>query len=236
MNLGKLINLIVVCIVIYILFIIVRFLILPDIQVGPGEGMPPSMITQNIWGSATSVALMIFTGIVVGLLIIWMIYQVIRRIPLIGKIIIKKVPPFSALQASGIFGLFDNVFGIIFSRMPLPTRFVKFVQALVQFGGRSSGFIYGSLSGMMPPDKSNTKAKPKDTSKPEDPNFTQSDQNYMQDQLQMCFEENILEITPEMSPADKKTAKLQNELARTTCRTKQLQIYLDTITSKLPTN
>ena len=69
-------------------------------------------------------------------LIIKVIKNVLGRIPLVGKIIKKvalKIPPFPDFEHSGLEGLFDGIFGIVFSRAGIRQRFKNLAYAIGAF-------------------------------------------------------------------------------------------------------
>lgn len=234
MNLGKTIQLCIAFIVAVFAFNFISLFILPQIKVGI-PSLPPVEIMKTGYSILNSAFIQISGYIILVLLIVWVLYKIIVKIPLIGKIIIKKVPIFSACKNSGLFGLFDNLLGVIFSRASLPDRFVRLFKGLIDFSKNSIGFLVTTTSDMLPTfnTKSVDKTKPK-PKKSSDPSFIPSDNDYIQDQLQMCLEENLIEITPDMTDADKKYAKIQNQTTNTTCKTKQLQVIMENMSWKLP--
>jgi len=173
---------------------------------------------------------------IILLLLLWVIYKVVRKIPLIGKIIIKKVPLFGACNSSGIFGFFDTMNGIVYSRDSSKNKFIRLCKGIIEFLGKGTGFLYQTAQDNMPIDHGGNDdgTEKKKVVKTTDPSFTQSDNEYMQDQLQMCLEENLIEVTPDMSQSDVQYANLQNQNTRTMCRTKQLQVLMDSISQKMP--
>jgi len=234
MDLGKMIRLAIAFVVFVILITIARYAVLPPLKVGI-PALPPVQIMDTAFQTFMSICQQFMGYIIIVLIIIWLLYKIISKIPLIGKIIIKKIPVFSACKNSGIFGLFDNIFGIIFSRATIPDRFMRFGRAVTDFTKSSVTYLAKTSNDMLPifDSKSVDKTKPKPV-KTTDPSFIPSDNDYLQDQLQMCLEENIIQVTPDMTDADKKYVALQNQSTLTLCKTKQLRVIMDNMSWKLP--
>jgi hypothetical protein len=145
MNFLKMIRLAIAFVVGFILMMLFRLLILPRLKV-----FFPSLPPSEFWGPITSIIIeggkQAVPYILAAFFFFYIVYKVINkvvcRIPIVGKIVCKivnKTPPFPEFKKSGIFGLFDGISGIIFSRKSLKDR-VK------DLGLAIAGFIEGSFT------------------------------------------------------------------------------------------
>lgn len=233
-NFQKIINQIIAFCVVVIFLTFARYLVLPHMKVGV-PSLPPTEATDNSWQSAMGGAIQ-FTGwAILIFLILWIIYKILRMIPIFGPIAIKALSfIFTPCRRSGIFGLFDMIFGVIFSFLPLPDRLANIVRGLFDFSKNSIGFIINSTADLAPSiDISFNPSMPKRKDDESSKKITSSDDEYILNQYNMCLNENLIPITSEMSENDKSYAISKNQTSRTLCMTKRFQAITDTILMKI---
>lgn len=131
MNFLKMIRLGIAFIVIFTFILIIRWTVLPHLKVF-FHALPPAPIMEGIWSAAIGTGMQIMPYILATFVVLYFLYKIISKIKLIGKIILK-IPPFPDIKRSGLIGLFDGIFGIIFSRDSIPKRFQRLAYAIGAF-------------------------------------------------------------------------------------------------------
>lgn len=232
MNFQKIINLTIAFCTFVIFVTFARFIVLPHMKVGL-PALEPNEITETGWDSALNGSIQLVGWAMLIFFILWVIYQILRKIPLIGKLIIKSLGfIFNPCRSSGIFGLIDMVVGVVFSRMSLPDRAARIVRGLMDFSQNSVGFLINS-SGDVINSINIPKGKKKRQEDELDKKINDADTQYINNQYNMCLEENLIEITPDMVGNDKNYIISKNQTTRTICKTKQLQSIMDNIVMKI---
>lgn len=131
MNILKLIRLAIAFVVMFTMVLILRWTVLPHLKVF-AHALTPTPFWEGLWSTAVGVGMQLMPIILTVFVIIYFLYKIISKIPLIGKIIIK-IPPFPEFRRSGLIGLFDGIFGIIFSRDSISKRFQRLAYAIGAF-------------------------------------------------------------------------------------------------------
>ena len=236
-------------VVLCVVFFVGRWIILPPMKV-----FFPSLKPEPFWlglsNSITAACHQAIPYILIPLAILYLIYKVISKIPLIGKILVR-IPPFPDLRRSGIIGLFDGLFGIIFSRASMKDRLKNFARSILQFV--QAGFknsvdtvdsvfkIKNKLSRLNPkikiPDSINLTGGSKyyddkpDTDPITNPLMT-DEQREIDDKYQLCVYDNTVKITPDMKPEDISYYETQNQIETIKCKVNKVQTSLSFITNK----
>lgn len=232
-NFQKAINLVIAFCVFVIFITFARHLVLPHMKVGI-PALPPNEIMESGWNSALNASLQFVGYAMIFFFILWVLYQILRKIPLIGKLIIKALGfIFNPCRSSGIFGLFDMIVGTVFSRMTLPERGSRIVRGLMDFSKNTVGFLINSAGDVVPNIDLSGKGKKKRKNDELDKKITNSDNEYINNEYNMCLQENLLEIVPDMTSDDKSFAIVKNQTTKTICKTKQLQAIMDNIVMKI---
>lgn len=236
-------------VVLDVVFLVARWLIIHPVKVFL-PSLKPEPFWVNLTNSLTAVAHQTLPYVLIPLVILYFIYKAISKIPLIGKILVR-IPPFPDLRRSGIIGLFDGLFGIIFSRASMKDRFKNFVRAILQFV--QAGFknsvdtvdnvfkIKNKLNRLNPkikiPDSINLTGDTKyyddkpDTDPTTNPLMT-DEQREVDDKYQLCVYENTVKITPDMKPEDISYYQTQNTIETIKCKANKLQTSLSFVTNK----
>lgn len=228
MNMGTaMINLIVISMICYIAWMLFRIILIPSDDIFL-PALEPREATRTAWNNTLSYAIFGFAVCLAVLVVLYIAYKIISAIPLIGKIIIKKVPPFGALKSSGLIRLFDRLLGVIFSFDSIGKRFKRLGEALFGFMKDNGSFMKETISAIVHKSKLPDKEPPPSVPKPSknelnaNPdltvNLSPSEQNIIQDKYQQCMEENIIPITKSMSGSDLTYAKQKNKATEALCQ------------------
>ena len=248
MNILQAIRIGIALVVLIVSYLAFRWLILPHMKVF-FPSLPPGPFWISISNAFTAVCHQAIPFILIPLVVLYFLYKIISKIPLIGKILIR-IPPFPDLKRSGVIGLFDGIFGIIFSRRSLKDRFINLAQSIL-------GFIQGSfknsadaiddafhiknkLNAFNPklkiPDSISLttstvyQPSPDDNAPVENPLMT-DEQKEVDDKYQMCLKQNVKVITPDMSQDDIQYYTNQNSIESVRCQVQKLQTSLSFVTN-----
>jgi hypothetical protein len=225
----------------YILFLIIRTPILPMTRIGPGT-LPPVEITLKIWNITLSLLLSLFIWVALIIVIFYVLYKTIKRVlkktkSLIVAIICKvllNTSPFPQFVKSGLFTLIDKLINIITTRATISGRLVKVGKAIGYFVYDASAFELETAKEGAQEMINTGKSNISNTNENDTSSFlTQNDENLVQNQYDQCIEENIIDISPDLSGVDRTTAIVKNGSMRTICKAKQLQSYIDIISYRL---
>lgn len=233
MNFFKIIDLIILFVVIYLLVMIGRWFVLPHLKVFPN--IPP----QWLWTSIVNVILYIFNAIfhyiLMALLIIYILWLIIKKFvpnfPIPFKKILLRLPPFYPLDKAGVLPLIDNVRKILFSKMPMSSRFKRAGRAIGGFLASSTMYVFQKI-GVKPPTSQYSQGK-SGGSKTKDSIFTQQEELEVQEAYLQCIEQSTIPITPDMPSTEKSALNLRNQQNTLICKANQLQIYARIAEDKL---
>lgn len=170
---------------------------------------------------------------------LWAVYCIIEMcVPGIFLAMIGwTFTPFSELRDAGIFALFDGVLGPLtglYSKGDPPTL----PQAIIEFIQKGAHFIV-MTSGIDDKDKlddpTQTPERQESYKNTRQVDRTVSDdiQMSIDDRLQQCLEENLINITKDMSIGDVYKAKTQNQSVALKCKLQQIQMSLNTMASRI---
>ena len=127
----KIIRLAIAFVIMFTMILILRWTVLPHLKVFV-HALTPTPFWEGLWSTLIGIGMQLMPYILATFVIIYFLYKIISKIPLIGKIILK-IPPFPEFRRSGLIGLFDGIFGIIFSRDSIPKRFQRLAYAIGSF-------------------------------------------------------------------------------------------------------
>ena len=242
MNVLTLIHYAVVYIVGFVSFLFGRWLVLPSVKIFiPGLGN--DALTQS-YDAALTVNLTMLGIVLAVLVVLYIIYQILRRIfPF--NFFIGKITPFKELRRSGIFGLFDSLIGAFFSRGSFATRVTRvlrgignFVRGNFEMVGETTREI---LTAAGVPDPNKRSPKPRYTDPPPPPEneptekspFSEDEQKQTNEEFQQCLEENTVVVTQDMTDSDKKQADVQNTFVQVKCKVKAFQSAMNIFAFKV---
>lgn len=243
MNIMKILHYIIVFIVGFVCFLFIRLLVLPCLKIFiPGLG---NEALTKAYDSAIEASFTVLGHIAAALLVLYLIYQVLRRIFPIN-LFINKIPPFRELRRSGLFGLLDALLGAFFSRGTFATRVKRFSKALGNFilsnmtmMGETTKEILHDLGVPEPkvhitlPSSKQPPAPPPQDSVQDNPAFSEEDTNNANEQYQQCLEENTTVITADMTDNEKRQASIANATLSIQCKIKAMQSLLNIFAYKV---
>jgi hypothetical protein len=249
-------------VIIFTVILILRWTVLPHLKVF-FHALPPAPLWEGIWNLMIGVGQQLMPYILVVFVFIYFIIKfinnVLGRIPLVGKVIKRvamRVPPLPDFNRSGLVGLFDGIFGIVFSRDSIKVRIQKlgyaigaFIEQNINYSVQTTDEVLG-ITPML--NKFNSKLKIPDTvsvnvtngkgnefiketpdSSANEPDPILSDeQREIDDKYQQCISENIQPVLPDMSKDDIEYIKNQNQLAQVRCKVKKVQNSISFMTNK----
>jgi hypothetical protein len=250
MGFLKIIRLGIAFCVIFTFILIIRWTVLPHLKVFV-HALPPTHLWKGAWDVAISAGMQLMPYIITTFVILYFIYKIVSKIPIIGKIIVK-IPPFPDLKRSGIFNLLDGLFGIIFSRSSLKDRLHRFayaigafIEANFKFAADTTDEVLGITDKInrlnnkikiptsinLTNGKGSTDLESEEITAVENP-LLSDEQREVSDKYQQCIAENIEQLTPDMSKEDKAHFINRNRITQIQCKAQKLQTSLSFITNK----
>ena len=196
--------------------------------------LAPRQVTGSIWTATMRLADYAFIAILVLLLTLWYLYNILKRIPIIGSIV-RKTTPFKELRRSGIFDLFDAIVDIFASGFS-PRAFKQFGQAVggfllasYEFAGDVTGLGFnrgGGRAGGEPvapatPGVGTAERNAKDDGM-EGRTFTEAERAQLRDEYLACLERNTTPFDPDAGTVEGLMSKVANSSTRTRCSMEQI--------------
>ena len=233
------IHLAVLFITIYILWAILRWIVLPHLKVFPY--IPPQAVLVPAYNILTAIATAIFHWVLAILVCIYIIWYIINTyvpemilfFPVRGMLL--AIEPFPALTRAGILPYMDKIRKILFSVMPFKQRMQSTFTATQEFFDTSIRHVLLSLRSevhIAPPNinisTSSSSASAAAAAASQTPDQRYQDQE--SDELfQQCIEENTTPVEPDATLGDRLYAATQNSGVRTICAVRRLQTYANII-------
>lgn len=231
--LRKLIDYFVLFIVLYLIWQIMRILVLPNLEIFPH--LEPLELWLPLYGLVLTVCHYITIGVIVLLLCLYVAWLVVR---LLFGFNLKRVPPWKQLSQAGLLQLIHAIFGIIFSKLSLKDRLKNVVKRIGMFLVGSYFYAVSTIMG---------KAKQKGINIP-DPaklmetrektpqeienekisamsTFSSDERRDIQERYLQCVEEQSDVVYPEMTNIQKAEVLTKNERVATTCKLQSFQGY-----------
>lgn len=233
MNIMKIIHYIMVYMVGFIAIVFIRLLVLPPILIFlPGLRTPA---ITHAWEGIMHAASSVMGYIVAAILVLWIVYEVLRRIFPIS-LFIGKMSPFKELKQSGLFGLISDVVGIVASGDSIKNRILRLGRSIGMFVKNNITMLSNETKALLGIKVPRAAPVPP-TADPEDETsdspFTSDDQARMSEEYQQCVEENTTIITPNMSSSDVATANLHNSTVPAICKVKSFQSGMNIFASRV---
>lgn len=248
MGLYQLIASAILFVVLYLLWAIGRWLVLPYplLQVFPN--IPPRPLWNLVYAVASGAATALFWIVLTALLILYVVYVMIRKYaPRIFGIrsTLMRLTPFGELRASGIFPLFDNIFGVIFSSAPLRRRLTRTFRSTGEFLVQGTAWSYYVINRKPPPPWMKALLRREkelfrlngDTSiqsgnftstpvvqPPENPaNLSKKEVEYVNEMHRQCMEEKTVSVDPTKSALERTRQIIQNTNAGIQCNMQRIE-------------
>ena len=238
MDFGQVIKIMILFIVGYLFFQIGRWIVFPHLKIFPY--IPPTFIWTTLYSIVVYIANAIFHWILIALIIIWIIWHIIKDymidFPIPLKTILLNLSPFKPLENAGVFGLMDNVKGILTGGGSPKDRFFQAGSTIGDFLSASGQYILSSardLTGGTSGKTININLSGGNTSEgapPADNGFFTTDETRQIDQeYERCILEENIPIYPEMSRFEQLVATTKNNNYALKCRLKTFDAYKNLI-------
>ena len=98
----KIIRLAIAFVIMFTMILILRWTVLPHLKVFV-HALTPTPFWEGLWSTLIGIGMQLMPYILATFVIIYFLYKIISKIPLIGKIILK-IPPFPEFRRSGLIG------------------------------------------------------------------------------------------------------------------------------------
>ena len=230
MNIQSFINTCIAFCVFVILWTVLSIFVLPHMT---GTIGIPSLEPKEVWGPVYAVLSKMAEYITVIMItvffLLYIIYKIINGLPGILKDMIGWTwSPFKELKSAGIFGLFDAVIGVVFSTKPVKDRLKTVAVGFENMFMKGTTFIINDLveigifprKNKLPPPK-NIPEEPS-TSKNNNPNaISDKVKAAIEEKYNECLQENLINITNNMTAGNIQAANLNNQYARVKCKLNQ---------------
>lgn len=204
--------------------------------------LQPAFLWKMFYASIKTAMHYLFTVILTTILILWVIWKILKSIPLIGPIILKFTPWPELDGQTGVLPFVDSSVSLIFSGWPFRDRMQNLGYSFINFAKGSTVFLIDSIgnafgvpddirfnmkltmSGVptLPVVKPPTEEEDVPTNTP-DALLEQQEQMQLDDEYNLCIQENIIPENPKLSGLNRITARVKNSMVSTKCKYKNLR-------------
>ena len=251
MNVRRIIELIVLCITIYLLWMTLRWLVLPHLKVFPY--IPPEALWVNLYNIAAGSATAVFWIVLTFIVALWIAWRLIKMfvpdnilgIPL-GSAITGSTP-FREFEQAGIFRFFDEILVVILNFAPFKETLKGLWRACQNFYQRSLSYVFSKLRREYNVTDALTRAAggsgaggrqtfgfnfaPQEgpDGDPDDAGGGSPEEQAMRrdvtDTYLQCLEENRIAVDPDASSGDRMRVAIRNSTVRAMCGAKKINTY-----------
>lgn len=220
------ITLIILFIVIYLLWMILRWFVLPHMKIFPY--IPPQFIWTTAYGAVVYAATAVFHWILMALAIIYILWIIIKNyvpnFPIPFKTILLNMPPFKPLEDAGVLPFIDRLVDILLSSDRFGTRIRNAANAFADFVKGSVSFIFSNAP--MPKRQGSSAPSGAGADTGGDGEAVASgEKQQIEDENDRCIEENTKVLPRDASGTERAKAMVENQKMRIDCRLKTLQAY-----------
>ena len=244
MNVRRIIELIVLLVTIYLLWMTLRWLVLPHLKIFPY--IPPEALWVNLYNIAAGAATAVFWIVLTFIVALWIAWRLIKMfvpdnilgIPL-GSAITGSTP-FREFEQAGIFRFLDEILDVIMRFAPFKETLKGLWKACQNFYQRSLGYVFSklrreynvtdALSGRGSGGRQAFNFAPQDGpdgdpdaggGSPEE----QAMRRDVTDTYLQCLEENRIAVDPDASSGDRIRVAIRNSTVRAMCGAKKINTY-----------
>lgn len=247
MNFRRIIWLMVMFVVGFVYFMIVKNIRLPHLRVFI-YALPPHGLYLRIYGFIKGLLLQAFGWVMMFFVLLTGINWIIKKvIPKPFRKLFQKIPPLPILKRFGIFDLIEGAFRVVFSNWSITKRIEKTAYILGAYIARNTDEFmkefgikkgvdnlssnisaYASAGSAVPSAvPSREERLQRNANAEEKPVFDRGEARKADDEYKQCIEENIISADPETSAFNLQSIRAQNTIARTICKTKYLNTYME---------
>ena len=225
-----------------IIWTILSICVLPHMTGTIGlPALEPKEVWSAVYGVLSKMAEYFAVFIITTFFLLYIIYKIVDSVlPSMLKVMIGWTwSPFKELKSSGIFSLFDGIFGALFSNKSFKDRTKKVANGFKDMFMKGTTFIVNDLVeiGVFP--RKNKLPPPKEV--PEEPS-TAPDNNpnaisdkvkgAIEEKYNNCLQEKLINITNKMSAGDIQAANLNNQYARVQCKLNQFKDSMELLVQR----
>jgi hypothetical protein len=229
MSIKSVINSIIAFCVFFIIWVFLAICVLPHITGMIGlPSLQPYELWRGIYKVLERVGLIAFSSIMLIFIILYVVYKIINALPDILLSMIGWVwPPFPQLIAAGIFPLFDSILGAIFSTDTVERRFNIVANGVKNMFTEGLVFLINDLRELGFPPNGNALTPPKPHPIPDrepsknPPAITSQVQAAIDQKYNQCLQENLINITADMTSGKLQYANVANQVTRVKCKMNQ---------------
>ena len=241
-SIQTLINTSIAFCVFIIIWTILGLFVLPHMTGTIGlPALEPKQVWRPVYAVLSKMSEYFAIFLITTFFLLYLIYKVLDAvIPFIYKPMIGWVwSPFKELKSSGIFGLFDAIFGALFSNKSFKDRTAKVANGFKDMFMKGTTFIVNDLVeiGVFP--RKNKLPPPKEV--PEEPSTApDTNPNAISDKVRAsieekyneCLQEKLINITNNMSASTIQAANLNNQYARVQCKLNQFKDSMELLVQR----
>ena len=230
MSIGEFIRHIIAFCAFFIIWVFLSICVLPHITGMIGiPSLQPYELWRGIYKVMERVALIAFSWILLVLAILYVVYLIINALPDILLDLIGWVwPPFPDLIEAGIFPLFDSILDATFSTDPVARRLNIIANGIKNMFMNGIVFLISDLQDIgFPTGSTQMTTPPKHPIPDREPSnnpaaITDQVQASIDQKYNECLQENLINMTSDMSAASTQYANAANQVTRVKCKINQL--------------
>lgn len=227
-------------IVIYLMFMVGRWIVLPHLKIFPY--IPPQILWVTLYNIIVYAASMVFHWVLIALVIIYIIWIIIKKyfpdFPIPLKTIFLALTPFKPLEQAGVLPLIDDVKGILTGGGGFGARLERAMNAIGNFLRTSAEYVKSEAiskaqsGGQSVSGKVNNvnpySSQPNSTANAGSSSggfLSSGEERQIDDEFNQCIEENTVPIYTDIESSAKLPLMIKNSQASVECRLKILDAY-----------
>lgn len=234
-----------VFIVVYVLWMTLRWLVLPHLRIFPY--IKPQWLWVTMYNIFCYVMNMIFFWIILFLLIVYITWLIIRRLPNFPipiKRMLLRMSPWRPLAEAGVLPLIDDIRKIIFSADGFERRLTRTAEAFGNFFDKSFSFlaklVRAKANNTPEPDNitfnnredNGLVVKPVRKGVNQGTSYEQEEVDQIQDDYLQCLEEGVVPVYDNMGFETAK-AIAQNQTNSTMCKIQSFTTYSNVLNNRI---
>lgn len=231
-----------VFIVVYLLWMCIRWLVLPHLRIFPY--IQPQWLWVTAYNTFSYVMNMLFFWIILFLIIVYITWLIIRRLPNFPiplRRILLRLSPWRPLIKAGVLPLMDNIRKIVWSTDALDKRLTRTAAAFGEFFNKSfsylSGFVKSKSTNQSPPAGGvqfdvMSDAPPVNDRVKQTVSYEPDEINQIQDEYLQCIEQDSVPVY-EGSGIEIANAMARNQMNRTMCKLQSFTTYSNLLNNRI---
>lgn len=248
MDIGRAIWFMIMFLVGFVYFMIVRFVRLPHLKVFI-YALPPHGLWVGLYNLLKGIMIKLFGWVMMFFIILTAIYWVISKIKFYPiRRALQRIPPFPILSKYGIFNFIGGLFRVVFSTMPFTTRIIETGKVFGNYIATNT-LAFFNLLGLQQKleniqtsirnttqsitqpsvsvQQSREETMQRNATTSQSPIFQSTQTRKIDDEYKQCLEENIISPSPDISSAELQAINARNVINRIVCKSRYLDSYLE---------